>query len=72
MDSSSVSETVRVLGGQRSTPPGTTIAPYMSSWPDWRVLAFSADGDGGGRSPEHQAQSAHIVCGGQRARSRTR
>jgi hypothetical protein len=27
------SETVRVLGGQRSTPPGTTIAAYMTSWP---------------------------------------
>jgi hypothetical protein len=28
------SETVRVLGGQRSTPPGTTIAAYLTSWPD--------------------------------------
>jgi len=38
MDSSSVSETVRVLGGQRSTPPGTTIAAYMTSRPaaGWR------------------------------------
>jgi len=30
------SETVRVLGGQRSTPPGTTIAAYMTSRPDLR------------------------------------
>jgi hypothetical protein len=32
------SETVRVLGGQRSTPPGTTIAAYMTSRPafGWR------------------------------------
>jgi hypothetical protein len=28
------SETVRVLGGQCSTPPGTTIAAYLTSWPD--------------------------------------
>ena len=28
------SETVWVLGGQRSTPPGTTIAAYMTSRPD--------------------------------------
>ena len=27
-------ETVWVLGGQRSTPPGTTIAAYMTSRPD--------------------------------------
>ena len=33
-------------------------------------MAFSAGGDGGGRrSPEHQAQSAHVVCGTQRCRT---
>src|SRR5262249_29702273 len=31
-----------------------------------RAVAFSAGGDGGGRSPEHRAQFAHVVCGSQR------
>jgi hypothetical protein len=26
-------------------------------------VAFSAGGAGVGKSPEHQAQSAHVVCG---------
>jgi hypothetical protein len=44
------SETVRVLGGQRSTPPGTTIAAYMTSRPDlgerWpsRLVATAEEG----------------------------
>src|SRR5262245_38499623 len=42
-------ETVRVLGGQRSTPPGTTIAAYMTSRPDFgerwpaRLVATAAE-----------------------------
>src|SRR6516164_4888472 len=36
--------------------------------PQWLIgaVAFSAGGDGGRRSPEYLAQSAHVVCGGQR------
>jgi hypothetical protein len=30
-------------------------------------VAFSAGGDGGAKSPEHQAQSVHVVCDGLRA-----
>src|SRR5262249_27483143 len=43
------SETVWVLGGQRSTPPGTRIAAYMTSRPDlgerWpsRLVATAAE-----------------------------
>jgi hypothetical protein len=27
----------------------------------WQAVALSAGGDGGGRSPEHQAQSVYVV-----------
>jgi hypothetical protein len=29
-------------------------------------VAFSAGGDGGGRSREHPAQAAHVVCASRR------
>jgi hypothetical protein len=49
-----------------SPPP--LLSPAQSSVPvspasSWRALVFSAGGDGGRKSPEHPAQSAHVVCG---------
>jgi len=35
-------------------------------------VAFSAGGDGGGKSPEHPAQSAHVVCGSHRLPNKSR
>jgi hypothetical protein len=31
-----------------------------------QLSARETEGDGGGRSPDHPAQSAHVVCGSQR------
>jgi hypothetical protein len=36
------------------------------------VVAFSAGGGGGKRSPELSAQSAHVVCGSQRLPNKSR
>jgi len=50
--------------------PGPVVGAGLPAW-SLLVVAFSAGGDGGGRSSEHPAQRT-FICGSQQRRARPR